>query len=131
MNVTERKRTVFKECPMCGVSWDSRDGFLADPGIELVGYQVHFEELTAGFCLFNHACESTLAVTVGDFRSLYDGPVFEDRKTGTDECPEYCLHKEELRPCPARCECAYVREILQLIAHYPRIPSDTQQAHGL
>jgi hypothetical protein len=57
---------------------------------------------------------------VRDLRDLYDGPVFEQRKTGTEQCPEYCLRKEELASCPAKCECAYVREIIQLVAKWPK-----------
>jgi hypothetical protein len=44
----------------------------------------------------------------------------EERKTGTEECPGYCLHQDELQPCPARCECAYVREIIQIIRNWPK-----------
>ena len=35
--------------------------------------------------------------------------------TGTDDCPGYCLRVDELGRCPARCECAYVREIIHVI----------------
>ncbi len=120
MNRISQNHSVFKECPNCGFSWESRDSFLSDPCVEIVGYQVHFEELTVGFFLFNHSCRGTFAVVVGDLRDLHDGPVFEQRKTGTDQCPEYCLHKDELAACPAKCECAYAREIIQLVAKWPK-----------
>jgi hypothetical protein len=120
MSQPEHDRPVFKQCPMCGCVWDSRDAFLCDPCVEIVGYQVHFEELTAGYFVFNHSCETSLAVVVGAFSDLYDGPVFEDRRTGTEDCPQYCLHEDDLRPCPARCECACVREIIQLVRRWPK-----------
>ncbi len=120
----ERNRPGFKTCPLCGCVWSSRSNFLADPGIEIIGYQVCFTALTAGFFLFNHSCAGTLAILVEEFEDLYDGPVYAERKTGTEECPEYCLHKEELARCPRRCECAFVREILQLVRAWPKNPRE-------
>lgn len=112
--------TVFKRCPTCGTVWQSQDDLLSDPRVRLAGYQVHFDELGLGLFYFDHACGTTLVTTVGDFRHLYDGPAYTTRKTGTEECPEYCLNKRELRPCPAECDCAQVRETLQLIHHWPK-----------
>ncbi len=120
MNLPEHDQPVFKRCPLCGYPWDCRSSFLADPGIEIIGYQACFKELTAGFFLFNHSCTGTLAILVEEFEDLYVGPLFAERKTGTDECPEYCLRKEELARCPARCECAFVREIIQLVRAWPK-----------
>ena len=127
MSQQKHDRPIFKECPMCGCAWDSRDAFLCDPCVEIVGYQVHFEELTAGYFLFNHSCETSMAVAVGAFRNLYDGPVFEERRTGTDDCPEYCLNRDDLGPCLARCECAFVREIIQLVRSWPKHPEERKR----
>jgi hypothetical protein len=120
MTLSEPTRVVFKECPLCGFTWGSRDEFLSDPDVEIVGYQAHFEELTAGYLVFNHACETSMAVMVGQFRDLYDGPVFEEQKTGSEECLGYCLQEGELRGCPIQCECAFVREIIQLVQSWPK-----------
>ena len=87
---------------------------MQDDGISILGYQVHFESLEEGLFLFNHSCKGTLSVSVAAFKDLYDGPVFEIRATGTGDCPGHCLHEDELSPCPAICECAFVREIIQL-----------------
>ena len=119
MNLPEHDLPIFKNCPMCGVAWTSRSSFLSDPCLEIIGYQAHFKELTAGYFLFNHSCQGTLAISVREFEDLYDGPVYAERKRGTDECPQYCLHQEELARCPARCECAFVREIIQIIRRWP------------
>lgn len=103
----------FKTCS-CGAEWADREAFLSDPDIQLVGYQADFEELQLGLILFNHrSCRTTLALRVSVFRDLYDGPVFETRATGGPDCPGYCLHTGNLNPCPALCECAFVRAILQ------------------
>jgi hypothetical protein len=105
----------FKKCGPCGFEWETLDSFLGDPAIEIIGYQVHFEELKLGIFLFNHSCNGTLAIRVDNFKHLYDGPIFKERKTGGEDCPGYCLHESELRSCPAHCECAYIREIIQRI----------------
>ena len=96
----------FKRCSSCRTVWLTRDEFLSDPDLELVGYQVHFEDLQAGFLLFNHACRTTIAVEVVKFQGLYDGPVFVQRATGGGSCAGFCFHQDELRACPAQCECA-------------------------
>lgn len=114
------KSQFFKKCPNCDFEWDSRESFLEDDGITIVGYQAHFESLTLGLLLFNHSCKTTLAVQAGEFRDLYDGPVFTNSATGSEACPGYCLKQHELRRCGAQCECAYVREIIELIKNWPK-----------
>jgi hypothetical protein len=105
---------MFKKCALCKRTWATRQDFIDDPDIDIIGYQANFIELETGLLYFNHACKSTLAVPVEFFSDLYSGPMFQERKTGTDHCPGYCLHKHTLTRCPAECECAYVRKIIQL-----------------
>jgi len=105
----------FKKCKICNTEWHSRESFLSDPNLELIGYQVHFDELKAGLFYFNHSCNGSLALYADQFMDLYTGPVFSDRATGGDDCPEYCLYKHNLDRCPADCECASVREVIQVI----------------
>ena len=106
----------FKICPSCNQSWDSREEFIADPSLELVGYQAHFKNLEQGLFLFNHlSCKSTISVKSGKFADLYHGPLYKKNLLGTDSCPEYCLFKTNLEACPVKCECTYVRDILQII----------------
>jgi hypothetical protein len=111
---------MFKSCPLCGEVWATRDDLLGDPAVVLVGYQVSFIELMAGLFLFTHACGTTFAIPVAGVADLYDGPIFALRATGSAECPTYCLQADELRPCPAQCECAAIRELLPLIAAWPK-----------
>jgi hypothetical protein len=108
-------KDYFRKCPCCGFKWESREGFLCDPNIYIIGYQADFEELTTGLFYFNHSCKGTLTIRAHYFNDLYDGPIFEERATRSDLCPGHCLHLGELDPCPAECECAYVREIVQII----------------
>ncbi|MEI7435828.1 MAG: hypothetical protein WCL16_03350, partial [bacterium] len=91
---------------------------LNDAAVNLLGYQVNFKELEAGLFLFNHQgadCGTTLAVDVRDFAELYKGPVFVKRMTGSPACLGLCLRRESLDRCPAECECAFVREVLQIV----------------
>lgn len=105
----------FRQCTMCQYEWATREDFLQEPSLTTIGYQVNFDELEEGIFLFNHSCGTTLGIPAHVFKDLYDGPIYATRATGTEECPEYCLRQHELRPCPVECECAYVREILQLV----------------
>jgi len=106
---------MFKKCTLCHHIWATRQDFIADQDIEIIGYQANFKALEAGLLYFNHSCKSTLAIPVDLFADLYTGPIFEEQKTGTDNCPGYCLHKKALNHCLAECECAYVREIIQIL----------------
>jgi len=105
----------FHVCPNCAFSWNSRNDFLNDENVTIIGYQVHFEELTAGLFLFNHSCKGTFALEVSAFEDLYNGPVFRQKALGSEECPGHCLHESLLDPCPAQCECVFVREIIQVL----------------
>jgi len=96
----------------------------------MIGYQVDFEELMAGLFLFNHICGTTLSIKAGDFQDLYDGPLFVERLRGTEKCEDHCLHKSDLRPCPTKCECTYVREIVQVILNWPRQGLAEKQQNG-
>jgi hypothetical protein len=94
-----------------------------DPDVSVVGYQASFQLLSAGLFLFNHtvaSCCTTLAIPAGDFFDLYEGPVFEQKATGTKECPRYCLNKSEMAICPVQCECSFVREVLQVVMKWPK-----------
>jgi hypothetical protein len=118
-DIQKKEQKFFKECSYCDKRWSDRSQFLNDPDIVIVGYQVHFNDLDKGLFLFEHVCGNSLGIYAGVFKDLYNGPFLTESKTGTDECPEYCLRQEELSLCPAKCECAYVREILQIIRHWP------------
>jgi hypothetical protein len=109
---------IFKKCPMCRKIWGNRDVFLADDSLELEGYGADFEKLEKGLFYFTHrvpGCFSTMALEAREFISLYTGEKYPDSKMGGDECPRICLDKTKLDRCPAFCENAFVREIIQII----------------
>lgn len=114
---------MFETCPMCNERWLTREAFLSDPRLEVMGYQADFKSLETGLFLFNHRaprCGTTLAIEASSFVDLVAGPIYASPMTGTEECREYCLTPEELRPCPAECECAYVRDVLQVIRNWKK-----------
>jgi hypothetical protein len=112
--------SVFRKCPSCGHTWYARDAFLADPGIKIVGYQVNYDTLLAGTFIFSHPCGATLPLSVRNFNGLYEGPIFKERATDTEDCPGYCLYQDRLDACDSRCECAYVRNIIDIIKTWPK-----------
>lgn len=93
--------------------------FLADPEVELVGYQVHPDPGDLGLLLFNHSCGTTFSVFPNHLLDLYDGPLFADERPapiGSPPCPGFCLRKSDTTSqCPVECECAAVRSIMAAI----------------
>lgn len=114
-------RPEFQNCNNCQTRWETVYAFMRDPTVELVGYMPTFDELTNGLLLFNHRCGTTLACVVGQFEHLYDGPRYESNRHGNDDCPGYCLNKTDFTPCPQKCSCAFVRELLQIVARWPKV----------
>ncbi|MBI2438679.1 MAG: hypothetical protein HYV36_07705 [Lentisphaerae bacterium] len=121
--VQKSKAAPFRSCSACMRQWAGLSDFLADPAVILGGYQVNFDRLEAGFFLFHHItpdCGTTMTIPVGKFRGLYDGPVYKKRLQVTAECPGYCQKRSVFKLCPARCECAYVRQILDIVHQWPK-----------
>ena len=114
------KYDIFKKCSFCGKVWERRKDFLNDPEIEIIGYQADFRELTEGLFLFNHSCKTTIAIKAQHFVDLYDGPIFQDRMSGSDECESFCEIRDNLLFCSNKCECAYVRETIQIVKNWPK-----------
>ena len=117
--------TPFKTCTTCYKPWKTLEEFLADPELELAGYQVHFENLEGGLFYFTHMkknCFTTMAIPVKKLTGLSPRPILAARGTAPNGCPGYCVREEELSPCPVQCECAWVREIMQIIQNWKKDP---------
>ncbi len=109
---------VFKICPMCSTEWKTRDDFLDDKTLEINGYGVDFEKLEWSLFYFTHKkenCLSTMAIEAKEFLDLYSGKKYTEPQKGSESCPRYCLDDEQLDRCDALCECAFNREIINLI----------------
>lgn len=110
----------FSLCRSCGADWPTRNHFLKDPGLEIIEYRANFDDIAAGAFTFFHTCGSNLSLSVRNFNGLYEGPIFNVRATESEECPGYCLYKNNLKPCEVKCECAYVRNIIGIIKNWPK-----------
>ena len=112
---------VFKKCPMCSTVWQDRDEFLGDDTLIINGYQADFEYLQDGLFYFTHevdGCFSTMTMKVNLFYDLGPPKMFTERKTLTEECPQYCLDKGNLKTCDAECECAHIRNLLGVLQRH-------------
>jgi hypothetical protein len=108
----------FKTCPCCRRAWPTRAAFIADPSVVLNGYQADFARLERGLLFFTHAveeCGSTTTIHAGEFLDLYQGPRHAVSRTLSPECPRHCISRHDLEPCGVKCECAFVREVVQLL----------------
>jgi hypothetical protein len=112
--------SMFKTCTFCNEQWPSRNNFLNDNNIIIIGYQASFDEQRPGIFLFNHSCKTTLSVRTDKFLDLYEGPVFLEQKTGSSECGGLCLNENNLTPCAAPCKYAHLREIIQIIKKHEK-----------
>ncbi|MBN2713501.1 MAG: hypothetical protein JXR97_13860 [Planctomycetes bacterium] len=115
---------IFRECT-CGKVWTTRDEFLSDPDISIIGYQARLESITEGIFLFNHlpedgSCSSTIAFYVADFEDLSRN-VYETSSYGSSECEGHCLRMEDLERCNAHCSNAYIREIAVRIKEWKKL----------
>lgn len=107
----------FHVCPGCGARWESCVVFLADKQVVLCGYQPDYTDTEKGLILFTHGvprCQTTFAVPVGAFLHLVERPLLSaPRLRGTEYCHGHCERANDLEPCAAMCECAFVRKLLQ------------------
>ena len=112
---------MFKKCTSCSHEWQSREEFLSDRNTKMIGYQVNFKDLELGWFLFNHnTCGTTLALQALFFSDLYRGLIMSENMHGTAACPDHCLTAGDLGVCPTKCECNYVREVIQIINSWPK-----------
>ena len=123
----------FKQCPCCFEGWQTIDAFIKDPSLVLNGYKADFEALEYGLFFFTHlkpSCRSTMAIAVKDFMALYKGPRYVQRKTGLPGCPGHCLDMDQLDRCGQACECAFVREIMQLFNKQESTTDEQDRCNG-
>lgn len=129
----ETSSLYFKTCPLCSTSWYTIDDFIRDSEIEVIGYQPHPEKTGAGLFIFGHRhCNSSISVQLEalsdlqvcltqDADSVYIiGPDMIQEENSTEVCYTNCLRKTDSSNGNKRCECAYVREVIQLIKHLPK-----------
>lgn len=110
--------TPFKTCSNCGKSWLTRDNFLADPDIEITGFQASFTDARTGLFLFNHTarnCHTTMSTPVQIFVDLIATSTYDNILAGSSLCEHKCLSINDLTACTAPCANALLRAIAQAI----------------
>ena len=112
------KGRTFNELDEIEKELEKSDDFLSDETIRVIGYQVFFQDLKLGMFLFNHSCNTTIAIDTDLLLDLYDGPFFFDRKPDGRECPGRCLNVNILSPCSRECRCAFISEIMQVVKNW-------------
>lgn len=103
---------------MCSTEWETRDEFLNDQLLKINGYGVDFAKLDCSLFYFTHTkecCFSTMTLEAKDFLDLYSGKKYAERRTGQEDCPEYCLDEKQLNRCDVLCEGAFNREVIKII----------------
>ncbi len=116
--MSEQSKKIFKKCSMCSNEWETREKFLADNSLKINGYGADFKNLERSLFYFTHmkeGCFSTIVIKAEEFLSLYSGKRYSEQRAGKEECPGYCLDEKQLNRCDALCECAFNREIIQMI----------------
>ena len=111
---------IFKLCNKCKTEWKTRDDFLNDPNIEMIGFMANNDNYTKGAYLFTHrlpddSCNTTIGLFVYSFLDMYKGELFDTLKMGMEECSGSCVTISELGNCSAHCRNAVAREIMQEI----------------
>jgi hypothetical protein len=113
-------KSIFKQCGHCQKTWHSREAFVKDRELILVGFQAFFHDADEGLFLFNHAvagCGTTVAVKAGEFKDLSPSAQHPDTVPAQVLCPGNCLRPGDLESCSVACELHWVREVLQILKH--------------
>jgi len=111
---------MFKICNKCKTEWNSRDDFLNDPDIAMIGLMANNDDYKKGAYLFTHrlsddSCNTSIGLHVINFLDMYNGEMYDTLKIGMDECSGHCVTINELGNCSAHCSNAIAREIMQEI----------------
>ena len=110
----------FKFCKKCKTGWKTRELFLNDPNVVLIGFMANNDDYEKGIYLFNHvlpddSCNTTLGLFVKGFMDMYDGDIYTDLKMGTDKCSGHCAKVDLIEECNVPCRNAVARKIMHKI----------------
>ncbi|UCD56988.1 MAG: hypothetical protein JSV16_14405 [Candidatus Hydrogenedentota bacterium] len=113
----KKKEPEFRKCD-CGQTWKTRDEFLHDRNVKIVGYQPDFVNHRYNHFLFHHrakSCGQYLGVRASDFSDLREKECVDDLCIGQEQCPGYCTDTLDLRICSVTCRNASDRMIASKI----------------
>lgn len=101
----KRKQAEFRKCH-CGRTWKTRDDFLRDRDVKIVGYQPDFVTGKYNHFLFQHrakSCGRFFGIRASDFGDLREKECSNDLCVGQEGCPGYCTNTFDLRVCSVTC----------------------------
>ena len=113
-----KKEQDFKKCD-CGRSWKTRESFLKDGKVKIVGYQPDLINHKYNHFVFFHRtkdCGQFFGIRASDFSDLRDGRCPKDLCMGQEDCPGYCTDTLDLRVCSVACRNATDREVAARIS---------------
>ena len=113
----KKKATAYRKCD-CGETWKTRDAFLRDRNVKIIGYQPDFVNHKYNHFLFQHkakGCGQFFGVRASDFSDLRAKECPNELCFGHDECPGYCTDTSDLRVCSVTCRNASDRLIASKI----------------
>jgi len=105
----------FRTCGMCRRSWATREEFLEDPALKLLGLQVVAELPDANLIMWEHECGTSVSVLARRLRDLL-GPVDGGAwplplLLGSKDCQQLCTKLENLGACDRPCRNAFDRRV--------------------
>ena len=114
----KKEKSEFKECS-CGKKWKTRNSFLQDKKVKIVGYQPDVINHKYNHFLFFHRtkdCGQFFGVRASEFSDLRDGQCPKELCMGQEDCPGYCMDTLDLRVCSVACRNATDREVAARIS---------------
>lgn len=118
MATRTKKARDFKTCD-CGRSWRTRESFLKDGKVKIVGYQPDLVNHKYNHFVFFHRtkeCGQFFGIRASDFSDLRDGRCPKELCMGQKDCPGYCTDMLDLRVCSVACRNATDREVAAKIS---------------
>ena len=110
----------FRTCGMCRKTWATREDFLEDPGIRLLGLQAVPELADANVLVFEHECGTSVSVLAHKLRDLLAPAEAHDATLpllyGTEACQKLCTNIASRSTCDRPCRNAYDRRLSTGIA---------------
>lgn len=109
---------LFKTCTCCGNEWENLIDLIRDEQVQLIGYQAAFIDSYEGLFFFAHNardCGTTIAIPVGRFAMLYDGPEYTAPLECTERCNGLCQSFYDFGVCSKECEMRWVRDVIEVL----------------
>ncbi|RJP71842.1 MAG: hypothetical protein C4532_06955 [Candidatus Abyssobacteria bacterium SURF_17] len=108
-----KQSASYRTCE-CGHAWKTRDDFLRDKNVKIVGYQPDFVNHKYNHFLFQHTmkgCGQFLGVRASDFQELREKECANELCFAKEQCPGYCKNTLDLRVCSVNCRNASDRMV--------------------